>query len=408
MSIHYYLAIPTVTATLRHLLTNKLLADLGEAIEVDSRPPDVVGRGDPINKLNVFLYNIGPNIAYQNADLPTRTQDGSLISNPKLGLNLNYLFSAYGSENNDLRAQRILASAMLVMKENPIITRQMIEDAKINDEYEISDSELADQAEHISITWQNMTPEDMTKLWSTFFQTNYRISVAYQVTVVLLERKQVPVPVRLVQERVVKVFSLKQPVITKIEPLIWGQKSIEALALGLRGMNLKAEGMTEVHFGESSVSPDSKNIRDDQIFLMIPNNLPVGSYELWVTHKSPSSQSALNSNIVMFFLAPKVTSPKEITVAQGDVLEIEFQPVIMRRQNVELLLEGNRVPIEMPAGPEGDPINKLSILIPDDFPVGTYTLRLQVDNLISFVNKDSDPASPTFGRDIPIVTIVSG
>ena len=414
MSIHYYLAIPTVTATLRHILTNGLLADLGEEIHVDSRPPDVIGREAPTNRLNVFLYSVGPNIAYQNADLPTRARDGTLISTPKLGLNLHYLFSAYGSENKDVRAQRILASAMLIMKENPIITRQMIDDAKKNDEYEIADSELADQVEHISVTWQNMTVEDMTKLWSTFFQTNYRISVAYQVTVVLLERRMPSRPVRLVQERVVNVFSLRQqPVIIRIEPMVWGQKSIdESLAIELRGMNLKGEGTTEVHFGEeTSLTPNSKDIGNDRIFVMIPSNLPVGSYEVWVSHQNPISPSAytLHSNAVTFLLAPKITSPREATVAQGSNLEIEFRPVVLRGQRVELLLGGFRLPVAIPAGPEDDdPVNKLSILIPDDFPVGTYTVRLQVDNLVSFVSKDSDPTSPTFNRDIPSVTIIAG
>jgi hypothetical protein len=413
MSIHYYLAIPTVTATLRHILTNGLLADLGEAIEVDSRPPDVIGREAPINRLNVFLYSVGPNISYQNVDLPTRARDGTLISTPKLGLNLHYLFSAYGSENKDVRAQRILASAMMIMKENPIITRQMIDEAKKNSEYEIANSELADQVEHISITWQNMTVEDMTKLWSTFFQTNYRISVAYQVTVVLLERKLPPRPVQLVQERVVNVFSLRQqPVIIRIEPMIWGQKPInEALAVELRGMNLKADGTTEVHFGEeASVTPNSKDIGNDRIFVTIPNNLPVGSYEIWVSHQNASSPSSdIRSNVVTFLLASKITSPREASVAQGSNLEIEFQPVILRSQRVELLLGVFRLPVPMPAEPEGDdPVNKLSILIPGDFPVGTYTVRLQVDNLVSFVSKDSDPTSPTFNRDIPSVTIIAG
>ena len=48
-------------------------------------------------------------------------------------------------------------------------------------------SELADQIESLKITPQTLSMDDMSKLW-TAFQASYRTTVAYDVSLVLIDR----------------------------------------------------------------------------------------------------------------------------------------------------------------------------------------------------------------------------
>ena len=91
-----------------------------------------------------------------------------------------------------LNAHQILASAMTILNDYPILKRKTIRDAigaQTNQIFKKSD--LADQVELVKLNFQHISLEEITKLWSSFFhQTNYRISVAYQATVILLDSKQ--------------------------------------------------------------------------------------------------------------------------------------------------------------------------------------------------------------------------
>src|SRR5687768_8318452 len=123
-----FLAIATVTAAISHLLEG-VRADV-QGAKITARPPDVANsEAPPVNNLNVFLYQVAPNLAYRNQDLPSRDSQGVLVKTPHLALNLSYLLTAYAGDNDDLVAQQILASAMRILDENSIISRDIVRDA---------------------------------------------------------------------------------------------------------------------------------------------------------------------------------------------------------------------------------------------------------------------------------------
>src|SRR5262247_3559760 len=97
------LAIAAVTATLCDLLNNGLIDnDLSPVgtFSVGALPPDRIQTGDnEANRLNVFLYQVTPNLGWRNEGLGSRDSRNPDIrlSNPPLALDLHYMLTAYGS-----------------------------------------------------------------------------------------------------------------------------------------------------------------------------------------------------------------------------------------------------------------------------------------------------------------------
>lgn len=193
------LAIAAVTASLKDLLNDGLLDhDLSSigSLSVTAQPPDRVTTGETeSNQLNVFLYQVTPNGGWRNMNLPSRAPDGTRISNPPLALDLHYLLTAYGSQ--DLNAEVLLGYAMQLLHENPILSRAQLRTAlgapsPVDGTIlpgpfgTLSALDLADQVELLKISPVYLTSEDLSKLW-TSMQARYRPSMAYMVSVVLIQ-----------------------------------------------------------------------------------------------------------------------------------------------------------------------------------------------------------------------------
>jgi hypothetical protein len=92
------LAIAAVTATLRSLLVR------GVGIpEVTARPLDNARRSATGHQLNLFLYQVLPDAAFRNQDMPRRTKPGE-TGYPALPLMLYYLLTAYSDDEDDTNA----------------------------------------------------------------------------------------------------------------------------------------------------------------------------------------------------------------------------------------------------------------------------------------------------------------
>lgn len=101
--------------------------------------------------------------------------------------------TAYGKENDDTLAHRLLGRAMQILHDNTMLSADHIRAA-------FPESDLHNQVERIRITLQPLTLEETSKLWSSF-QTQYRISATYEVSVVLIDSQRpsvTPLPVLMV------------------------------------------------------------------------------------------------------------------------------------------------------------------------------------------------------------------
>ena len=208
------LAIGAVTAVLKNLLDNAVvnekLTNVVGPVKVSAMSPDRVKSLNGFIGLNVFLYHVQPNPAWRNAQLPSRDGSGNRVTNPPLALDLYYLISAWGSA--DFEAEILLGYAMQLFHEVPVLSREVIrktfegggpavDPLLLPPKYkDLAAAALAEQVELLKITPYSMGAEEGSKLWAAI-DVNYRPSVAYQVSVVLIEseaaaRSPLPVLVR--------------------------------------------------------------------------------------------------------------------------------------------------------------------------------------------------------------------
>jgi hypothetical protein len=389
-----YLAIATVTAAISQLLEEVRTEVQGTRITV--RPPDVANaEAPPANRLNIFLYQVAPNAAYRNDDLPARDARGRLAASPRLALNLHYLLTAYAADNDDLVAQQILASAMRIMNENPVLSRDIIRDA-VSARQNLQMSDLVDQVESIKLTLQPMNLEELSKLWSSFFQTNYRISVAYQATMVLLESRLQPRPALPVRERLLYTLPFRRPVIERVEPQVIERNA--GAKVTITGRNLKAAGV-RINFDDISMVPNPDDVSDTRISAEVPLSLAAGIKQVQVVHPAmlglPATEHrGYESNTAAFILSPRITSPQPLTAKPGGSLTIAFEPPVTPRQKVVVLLGDATIPV--PPRAEGSaPVGNVTIKVPDDFAEGKFLLRLRVSGAESSLQTD-DLANPKY------------
>jgi len=395
------LAIASVTATLRRLL------EKGGIDHVTVRPLDKAPVGIDADKqrINLFLYQALPDAAFRNMEMPARVKSGE-TGHPPLPLTLYYLLTAYsGDEQDDTKSHALLGEAMHLFHDHPLLGADEIKDA-VRADRDLADSDLADQVERIRITLQPLLFEEMSKLWTTF-QIHYRLSAAYQVSVVLIEsarstRTPLPVLVRHidVQPDITPPFpTLTDITVPKREP---SQKLVDMTTLpkqqptALLGDELLIKGH---HLGEGAVVVQLmhplltkpveipvKNGTDKELNVTIPNKpieLPAGFYTV-AAHITPTDQAtagnARMTNALSLSVAPAIEDIKPQNPRRDTVLTIQCSPRVQATQRVALLL-GDRELLPETRAAQTDQLKfRLKNLLP-----GTYFARLRVDGVDSLL-----------------------
>ena len=172
------LAVGAVSAVLRNFLDNGMI-DVGaplSPVKVTAVAPDTIKLDDPEQppSLNLFLYRTSLNQGWAEVGLPSFDSNGSRISSPPLALNLHYLLTAYGQ--SDFQAEILLGYAMHLLHERPVLDRAAIRRALdpsplgssiLPPAFQaLTASDLADQVDNVTITYEPMDTEEMARLWS--------------------------------------------------------------------------------------------------------------------------------------------------------------------------------------------------------------------------------------------------
>jgi hypothetical protein len=175
-----YLAIATVTATLRQTLGSAVATAVPGATVTTMRP-DAPHDGTTPARVNLYLYQVTADPAYRSDDLPTRGADGHLMQRPRVALDLHYLFTFYGDEAH-LEPQRMLGNVLRVLHTQPVLTPEAIQKTITAPTFApfLAKSDLGAAIEHVRFTRTELGLEEFSKLWSVFLQTPYSLSVAYQ------------------------------------------------------------------------------------------------------------------------------------------------------------------------------------------------------------------------------------
>ncbi|MFE0517046.1 DUF4255 domain-containing protein [Streptomyces sp. NPDC058964] len=200
------LAIAHVTQALALLIEANLRPDIDMAVKVEARKPPADPPAEPT--ITVFLYQVTPNTALRNGDLPTRASDGTLIRRPATALDLHFLISAYGDEN-EMVGHRLIGSVVRTLHGIPVLPRDIIELA--GERPYLSGSDLAQAAQRVRFTPTVMDVDETSKLWGMLHQTPYALSVVYQAALVLIDGRGTPVPGKPVERSEVRVLPFGAP-----------------------------------------------------------------------------------------------------------------------------------------------------------------------------------------------------
>jgi hypothetical protein len=409
-----FLAIAAVTASLSHVLQGAIGGDVPGATVTTVRPDGTAAANRPPT-VNLFLYHVLPNAAMRNADLPMRRSDGSLVQKPVAALDLHYLLTFYG-DDVQLQPQRLLGSAVRTLHARPVLTRDVIQAAITDPTFaaSVGQSDLEQQIERVKIAPLHLSLEELSKLWSVFFQTPYALSAAYQAAVVLIDSEECPTPPNLpVREPSVLVVPFRQPVIERIGSVAGPEQPIVAgTTLVIRGQRLRGE-TTQVRVGGQVLTPSSANIADSQISLAVPAGLHAGvqgAQVLQPVHMGtpPMPHRGFESNVAPFVLRPSIAvSVANVTGSgsqpRGGEVTVACEPAVGQAQRVVLMLSQLAAPAGQTPGaftfvaPPRDAQDASSITIPvAGLPAGSYLVRVQVDGAesVPVVNSEGQYDGP--------------
>jgi hypothetical protein len=414
------LAIAAATTALRNLLQAGVPAldpDLSD-LDVTTRSPDAARTNVNGASLNLFLYRTAVNAGWSNTDMPRSVRPGE-SGYPPLALDLQYLVTAYGRDavDKDAVSHQVLGGAMSVLHDHPVLGAAEIRGA-------LQRNDLAEQLERIRISWLPLTVDDMSRMW-TAFQSQYRVSVAYEVTVVLIDslrpaRAPLPVLTRGQDDRGVIAVTGGAPVLRGIQP----SRPQPTARLGedvvvhgdhldggpvIRFASMLAEPPPPVDLtrrppqagepsGAFTVRPLGLADDPDALGRWVP-----GFYAVTAVQAAAGLPS-LVSNATAFALAPGITvtpnASGAVTAAPGTTLTVTCSPRAHPGQRVQLLfgdqaLEPAGFANPDPAAPDYKTTpTTLTFTVPA-VGAGVYTVRLRVDGV------DSLPVTFAAGSRVP-------
>ena len=396
--------IATVTATLQQLLDHTVSADVPGA-SATMISPDGPAALAPDPGVNIFLYQVIPNGAWRNEDLPTRTSSGAPANRPRTAIDLHYLLTFYG-DDADFEPQRVMASSIRILHARPVLTRKQIE-AALTAHPVLAPSDLAADVERVKLTQLPLNLEELSKLWSVFFRTTYRLSVAYRGTAVLLEADDPGGDALPVLRRNLYVETLREPFVVEVVnaagdhlPITLGDQ------IRVRGHGLQAPVVGVRIDGEDAVGV---TVIDDTELVATPSPLlRVGIHALQVVHQRKMGTppvvhpAGVASGVVPYSLAPRIhktgggvydvsTLNPTSRVVDGVVLHsadvrVVLEPTIGRRQRVAILLNeligAAAHAYTFVADPRPADATTITVRAIDVIPA-TYLLRVQVDGVDS-------------------------
>jgi hypothetical protein len=417
------LAISAVTAVLQYYLGNAytgLSSLFGGNVTLSAKAPDLVqaelGAGATLqNQVNLFLHQVTENPAWRNVGQPWLASDGvTQLKNPPLALDLHYLLTAYGSQ--DWQAEALLGYALLMLHENPVMTRQDIRNAFLalpsSDSSNplssaVGTSGLADQIEMIKITPSTLGREEMAWLW-TALKADYRPTFPFQVSVVLMQEAANLSLAFPVLHRHIKVQASAPAQLLEIN-LPQGQVSAApGETISVTGELLSSASqisLTNARLGIQqfvNVTPDNNNNTFSFALPSDPVNFPAGIYSLAVLFNDSSGATVESTASLPIAIAPVLqTSPPPVVAQSGASTQVTIvcNPNVMAGQSAALTLNSTSVS----APPVDASTNTLTFEFTPALASGSYLARLTVDGAPSQLNVNWNVHPPVFLG--PMVTI---
>lgn len=357
-----------------------------------SDAPDAIGTvAKPT--INVFLYQVTPNTALRNADLPSRDSGGGMMQRPRAALDLHYLISTYGA---GFEPQMLLGIVVRTLHSKPFLTRQEINAAAL-----VTKCSFGPEIDSIKFIPSSITLEELSRLWSVFFHTKYALSATYQASVVMIEGTEAATPALPVRAPHIRVVPTLGPVIEKIVSSTPNGPIVAGDTLQIIGQNLRGDG-TAVRFGDESFIPVEPG--NDLITVVLANPpVPAAALRAGITAVQvvqdidfglPSGpRHVFESNVVPFVFAPKITN---LTFLAGTPAKIRVvvDPPVVKDQRLALSL--TQTPLLPTSRRYSFSTTAATTNATQDIEVdaaaATYLVRLQIDGASSPLEVDAGGA----------------
>jgi hypothetical protein len=404
------LAIAAVTATLKRILDGVALplpfdpdpdSDLADCT-CSARPPDKARQSEDTNQLNLFLYQTAINPVLRNMDAIGRTAPGETGS-PPLALNLYYLLTAYGRNFDDILGHRVLGRAMSILHDRALLMGADIEAA-------LPLADLGQQIERVRITPHTLGGEELSKLWA-IFQAPYRITTAYQVSVVLIDSarpSRTPLPVL---QRNLRVRPTIVPPFPTLEHVVLPRVAQPSARIGfppgpivgdtllLTGHDLAGDQATVTFAHRLLPEPSAVVVptpSDGEIAFDLPGDQdgwPAGAYTVSARVVAAAPVKDATSNGIALTIAPRLVGGVPGTYARDGsgviTVPVKLSPKVWPEQSLSLLV-GDR---EVVAPPRTFRTADVTFTIPG-LAAGTYPVRARVDGVDSHLLAYSVSAPP--------------
>jgi hypothetical protein len=397
------LAIAATTLTLQQILQTNIISDPADTDLTDTTvtilPPDKARGSGNANQLNLFLYQILPNAAWRNMNIPS--QVASLeTGSPPLALTLHYLLTAFGKDNDTTLpyGHHLLGKAMSILNDNAVLGPEEIQSAN-SASFPLTD--LDKQVERVRITLQPLSLEEISKLWSGLV-TQYRLSVGYEVSVALIDSTQprkmaLPVLTRgagdkgfLSQANLTSPFpTLDQILLPNFQPSARLGDTLTLTGNNLDGTNVGLQFNHPLWTAPMELAPQP-GATATQVSVVIPNqpaNWPAGFYTVTLLVQRPTETYRRSSNQLSFALAPTMT----ITPANAPGPNITYTATCspeVRPEQFASLLVGDQ---EVLAQPHTAQTATLTFDAQNLDP-GKYYVRLRIDGVeTQLVNRAVNP-----------------
>lgn len=392
-----FLAIATVSAVLQRLLTPVARAAVtGAEVWVDRS--DVKRQKDGIN---IYFYRHSLDSVSRNEDLPARRADGSLTNRPKVAASLHYLLTFHGKDD-DLVPQRLLGAALAALHTRPIVTAALIED--VTDEAQqpsgahsyLAFNDLLEADELVRVSPDPMSLDELSKLWSVFFQSPYQLSATYVASAVLLEETlETPVPAPPVTRPQLTLRAMLKPTILSARNAADPRAPLVAGAvLRIEGSGLRGDE-TRVRVGPAEITPDANRLTASAVEVDVAASSlraglqPVTVAHRWLVGDPAQPRGGETSNAVGVLVAPTIA----VTVTAGQI-EVTSDLALGTRQRASVSLldrttgEAVRV-IDVPSPTE----DTTTVTVPrpgasPELPAGQYGVVLTVDGAPSPVTRN--------------------
>jgi Pvc16 N-terminal domain len=404
-----FTAIAAVTATLQSTLQAAVQADVTGATVSTVRPAEGDNTNLPTTGVNLFLYQISHNPHWRNHDLPTRRSNGDPLRPPEAAVDLHYLFSFYGGEVA-LEPQRLLGSTVAFLHAQPLLTRAQIQDAVADSSRPfLAGSDLAEQVDLIRFAPLSLSLEELSRLWSIFFQVRYVLSVAFRASVVLLEQEVTPVTAPPPRTFNLTARPLRRTIIRRVvaaaserEPILAGAQ------LRIQGEELRADVMrVDVDGDEAAVD----EVLADSLVVTPPAGLRAGAHSVQIRHGVEIGAGAephlvFSSNPAPFILQPSITGilvedvrgtgpdPRSATIT------VSVEPSVGADQVVTLDLMTAEGVVAMAKAPPRTVDADEVVFAVEGVAAGDYVFRIRVDGAESPLETDEE-GNPT-GPEEPI------